>query len=80
MQFEEFESILKQDYPIEMDTDTYVVSPTIGPDLCESGFYDQQVATITESQKANRAEGLEAWIRETQLILPCSINPVSTAE
>ena len=72
--------MLRQDYPIEMDTDSYVVNPIIQPEMCEPEFYDQQDATITESQMANRAEGFEAWIRETQLLLPCSIDPVSTAE
>ena len=40
MTFEDFESMLRLDYPIEMDTDSYMVNPIIGPDMCESEFYD----------------------------------------
>ena len=65
MTFEEFEIKLREEYPFERDTDSYVVNPIIGPDMCELEFYVQQDTTIEESQKANRAEGVEAWIRET---------------
>ena len=40
MTFEDFERTLRESYPIELDTDSYIVNPVISPDMCESDFYD----------------------------------------
>ena len=39
MTFEEFEIKLREEYPFERDTDSYIVNPVIGPDMCELEFY-----------------------------------------
>ena len=40
MTFEEFELTLRESYPIERDTESYIVNPVIIPDMCEAEFYE----------------------------------------